>query len=289
MNDQLRAVAKPRLLSRESVGMFQPRPWLDEGDRLLTVAEVNRDSFRRLRRRFSQKIRSSSTKSEDRARLWNEIEGTARASWLLLGYAVEMYLKSGLAKAYAGCRELVFLCDVKSKFSHDLLAIANEIGFPATPHDQEPLSALKGTLQVARYPPDGNDGGDYAEKVNARTSSEWNDQKFQTFIDIAKRIRAHVVRIDSDSKNPALKKSVRVDSDGYVAFRTGGHLPTRITYRFSSEQNKAGQTELEDMIDLLKENDSLHLINQSWTIATIYEDKDIAHGNARTKRRVLAG
>ena len=269
--------------------MFNPRPWLDEGDRLLAVAEVNRESFRRLRRRFSQNIRSSSRKTEDKARLWNELEGTARASWLLLGYAVEMYLKSGLAKAYAGCRELVFMCDVRSKFSHDFLAIANEVAFPATSHDQGSLSALKDTLQAGRYPPDGNDGGDYAEKVNARTSNEWNDQKFLNLIDIAKRIRAHVVRIDSDSKNPALKKCVRVDSDGYVAFRTGGHWPTRITYRFSSEQNKTGQPELEDMIDLLKEYDSLHLINQSWAIAAIYEDKDIAHGNARTKRRILTG
>jgi len=33
---------------------------------------------------------------------WQQITGMPRASMLLLGYAMEMYLKAGLVKAYAG-------------------------------------------------------------------------------------------------------------------------------------------------------------------------------------------
>lgn len=266
--------------------MFNPRPWLDEGDRLLATARINRSLFRRRRNRFPTNRDRTSTRHLDKAKLWNEVEGTARASWLLLGYAVEMYLKSGLAKAYAGCSESMFERDLKSRFRHNLPQIAQEIGFHANPEQQRLLSELRETLLAGRYPLHASDGEEYMTSVNARTSNEWNEKIFRALIDLATRIRAHVARIDFDSNAPAFKRSVLVDADGYVAFRSGGHLPTRITYCLSSEQKSRGQTKAQDVISLLTEGNALRFITSNWNSAEVYEDGENSKGEPITIRRL---
>ena len=61
---------------------------------------------------------------------------------LLLGYAVEMYLKAGLAKAYRGCSDGMFDRDV-TRFGHDYKRIAAAIEFPGLPQDDEYFELLR--------------------------------------------------------------------------------------------------------------------------------------------------
>jgi hypothetical protein len=109
-------------------------------------------------------------------------------------------------------------------------------------------------------------------QVNAQTHKQWNDDEFRSIVSLAKRVREHAARIDGDSKNPVFRHSLRIDNDGYVAFRMGGHLPARITYRVSSEQKSKGETALVDMVDLLSKHDPDGIINRYWSKAIILED-----------------
>ena len=285
MSKQKNGGAKNRLVDKKSVGAFKANAWLEEGDRLLAVARLNRSLFRRRRRSFHENVRKTRMRGEHKAKLWNELEGSPRASWLLLGYAVEMYLKAGLARAYAGCAESMFKRDVKSRFSHDLFKIAQEIAFPLDSGDAKKLRELKERLLAGRYPLFSGNEKNHMEKTNAQTSKLWDDDEFQSLYALAKRVRAHAARIDRDRKNPASRQSVRVDDDGYVTFRMGGHLPTRITYRVSSKQKKAGRTALQDMIDLFRGDDRFHLINRHWPSATIFEDGENDKGQKTTISR----
>ncbi len=263
----------PRLIASRSVGTFDPKAWLQEGDGLLASAKVNRELWQRRRLAFSRTIRNSTIKPRERAKRWDELVGLPRASMLLLGYAVEMFLKAGLAKAYRGCAEKMFQLDVKSLFGHELAKIAEEIAFPFKPDDQAHFKLLKEMLLFdARYPVTVDDPSTYTDAVNQRTSDIWNRDKFRSLLDFALRVRAHAARIDNDKKNPSYVTTVKVDGDGYVTLRIGGHLPPRITYRPSSIQKKSGDTSLKSMVALFSGNKRFTRINAYWDKAVIYEN-----------------
>ena len=127
-------------------------------------------------------------------------------------------------------------------------------------------------LSAGRYPQIAGNVADHMTKVNDLTRKQWNEGEFKILVGLAKRVRKHVTMLDNDKKNMAYIKCVSIDEDGYLAFRRGGHLPTRITYRVSSEQKEAGETTLRDVIDLFQQNTKYLCINRSWPHAKIFED-----------------
>ena len=76
------------------------------------------------------------------------VNGFAAYSMLLIAYAVEMYLKAGLAKAYFGCSEEMFARDIKSRFGHRLVSLANEISFPLTSNEEMHLVCLRDMMHL---------------------------------------------------------------------------------------------------------------------------------------------
>ena len=145
---------------------------------------------------------------------------------LLLGYSVEMYLKAGLVRAYYGCSEEMFGRDIKNRFGHKLISMANEIAFSLNHDDNKNLNELTDMILFdARYPVFVPNNPSYSDTVNQQTQRVWSAQTFTILTELAKRIREHSKTIDADSANPASLGSFTVDADGYLAFRIGGHLP----------------------------------------------------------------
>ena len=208
---------------------------------------------------------------------WDLLTGLPRASMLLLGYSVEMYLKGGLVKAYHGCSEDMFNRDVKQRFGHKLICLAKEIVFPLENEDEGNLKQLQDMILVdARYPVYVPGGATYSDTANQRTWKIWSQSNFNSFTELASRIRVHSASINSNSNDPASFRTFNVDEDGYVAFRIGGNLPPRITYRLSSEQKRSSQTSKDDVKALIEENSSCSssckIIMHYWKHAWIYED-----------------
>lgn len=153
-----------------------------------------------------------------------------------------MYLKAGVVKAYVGCREGMLERDLKKRYGHGLAEIAAEIAFPDTAERKSEFDALRRMILFdSRYPiTTPGPGGNYHAEVNDRTRRVWSPSDFAGLCRLARRVREHVSRIDGDSNNPGSHHSYRIDDDGYLALRVGGHLRPRITIRFSSEQHRSG-------------------------------------------------
>ena len=193
---------------------------------------------------------------------------------LLLGYAVEMYLKAGLTKVYRGCPERTFYRDLKARFRHRLVCLANAIAFPIEEGDEDHLRNLERMVLVdARYPIFVPKGRSYSDTKNEQTARIWSSTDFESFTRIALRIKEHSEQIDTDSTNPASHFSVSVDDDGFLAFRVGGNLPPRITYRLSTVQKELHKTSFADIKALFDSPRFLQL-NHHWERAWIYEDEE---------------
>lgn len=259
-------------ISKRSVGQFDPNNWISEGDGLLASSAKTRKIWTNHRQTFSQNVQVRESRNRDRASDWSLLTGLPRASMLLLAYSVEMYLKAGLAKAYLGCSEEMFERDVKGRFGHKLVLLAKEIAFPLEDEDGANLTLLREMMVVdARYPVVVPSGASYAGTVNQQTGRIWSSKNSEALTALAKRVKDHSQTIDADRNNPAFAMSVTVDDDGYLAFRAGGNLPSRITYRLSSFQKCTGETSPNDMKAVFA-SPAFHQLRFHWERAWIYED-----------------
>jgi len=191
---------------------------------------------------------------------------------LLLGYAVEMYLKAGIAKAYHGCSEEMFERDTQYRFGHRQLDMAKEIAFPFGVGDSAHFKAIEKMVRIdARYPLSVPDSANFADEINAQTRRVWSAENYDEFCDVANRVRRHADAIDQDRHDPAFFLSRRLGEDGYLIFRIGGHLPPRITYRQSATQHVAGGMTPEQIKSLFDGERYIQL-HQYWQFADILED-----------------
>ena len=267
-------------ISSRSAGQFDPKNWFTEGNGLLASSTKMREIWTNHRQTFSQTVQERRSGKRDSLSDWSLLTGLPRASMLLLGYSVEMYLKAGLVQAYKGCSEEMFERDVKDRFGHKLVSLAKETAFPLQDGDEAHLNLLIDMVLVdARYPVFVPRSTPYADAVNQQTGRIWSNENYQAFTELANRVKVHSRTIDSDSNNPASCPSYNVDDDGYLAFRVGGNLPPRITYRLSSVQKQNCETSLEDIKALFTEP-QFQSLRHYWEHAWIYED-----GEKKTSRR----
>ncbi|MEP2785063.1 MAG: hypothetical protein ABJP33_21920 [Pseudoruegeria sp.] len=272
-------------LSNKSTGQFDPKKWISEGDGLLASSRKVRELWGSHREDFGRTVRQENEGQRPTAEDWTLLTGLPRTSMLLLGYAVEMYLKAGIAKAYIGCGNTMFERDVKSRFRHNLDDMAQELAFPREPGDQNRFQKLKNMVLVdARYPIFVPENETYAKAVNQQTSRIWSENEYADLSGLGQRVRDHVSKIDADSTNCASFNSFNIDDDGYLAFRSGGHLPPRITYRLSTEMRAANHIEAVDVKALLDQRVHFQVL-RCWDQAWIYEDGETSRGQPETSRR----
>ncbi|MBL1431306.1 MAG: hypothetical protein COA60_007355 [Robiginitomaculum sp.] len=200
---------------------------------------------------------------------------------LLLGYSVEMFLKAGLVKVYRGCSEEMFTRDVQQMYGHKYLKIAEEIAFPFEAGDELYFQLLKTMVHCdARYPVIAESHSTYANRVNKITHDTWDTEKFMALVNLADRIRKHALKIDMDRYTPASVGSWKIDDDGYITTRYGGHLPSRITYCPSSQQIDDKKAECQNMKELYHNLERLFGVTKpDWNTATI-----ICDGKDKTRK-----
>ncbi len=277
----------PRL-SPYSIGQFSSRNWLQEGDGLFASSRKARENWEDHRCQFSKTVANEGgLQFPERADDMALLTGLPRASMLLLGYAAEMYLKAGIAKAYMGCAESMFSRDIRKRFSHDFLLMAKELCFPLSQTDRENLKRLKEMVLVdARYPVGLEENDTFASAVNEQTSRIWSKDSYDELSDLVKRVKKHSILIDNDESNPSFRCAFSIDQDGYLAFRAGGHLPSRITYKISSDMRaNSEKTTVSDIKALLHPEDArVTRILHYWDQSFIYEDGHMKqNGNLETK------
>jgi hypothetical protein len=259
-----------RAMNRASEGQFNARSWLDEGDHLYASAKALRAVWVLKRR----KVRRALSVSDDWMHgpaMWANFEGLPKSSILLLGYSAEMYLKAGLAKAYSGCREEMFDHDVRA-FSHDLKKLAKSVALVLTPAEKADLRVLgKMILHGARYPIKPKEDTKMTQQRAERLWLVWNKSEFTRMRRLVLWIKDHALKIDNDSFNPSTIATCQIDADGYLVYRTGGNLPPRVTFRYSTVQRETGRNNLNELRQMAKEG-KLLLVDHIWDKATFHHD-----------------
>lgn len=193
-----------------------------------------------------------------------------------------MYLKSGLTKAYIGCSEEMFDRDVRHRFGHDLVGLASEVIFPLSDRDKHDLTTLSEMILFgARYPLKPKPDSTYMRQKAEILWPAVNRSEITRMRLLAVRIKRHVQRIDGVGSDSAHHQHHQIDNDGYIAFRCGGGLPPRISYRVSTKQRALGETSI-DHIKQLVERDLLYLPYRFWSHSLLQEDYTNPNGKSRT-------
>ncbi|MEE4960806.1 hypothetical protein V2K05_10400 [Pseudomonas alliivorans] len=204
-----------------------------------------------------------------------------RASMLLIGYCVEMYLKGGLTKLLIGCADDVFRSTLKS-YSHDLEKLAKDLIPDLNKTQRSDLRSLsKLVLNDARYPVEANSREEYVKLSNKRASTIHNGTTFRRYCQLAKHLRARIALIDADSNDPCSTSHWRVDVDGYLCYRYGGHVLPRMTYRRCTSADLTEEVTYEEVLTVIK-NAGLLLPGAIETYA-IYADQ-VKNGKRMLKK-----
>ena len=242
---------------------YSKQSWLDEADRHLMSAKF----LRRIKRRRRNSFRNS---SDDSNRL-NHIlvmSATTHSSMLLIGYAVELFLKAGLTHVYIGCPMNLFKREVKQKYSHKLFELAKDIEYPSLSQNSERLKGLEKIVRSeGRYPNLAYNLTEATKLEQERALLFWDDDQFQDFYNLATSIREYVIRIDQNADNPMFGVQTPIDQDGYFAFRCGGHLIPQVTVKYSSVQKDNCRNNKEDLKRLIVGKVSNPLIAKYWGAA----------------------
>lgn len=201
----------------------------------------------------------------------------SRSSVLLLGYSMEMFLKSGLLRVFAYCPEELVRAELR-RFGHKFEDIAKRINFEIKKTDTHDFVLLsKSVLEDARYPVTPGYGRDYIQEVNRITGLVCDQAVYQRLERLVIRVQQYVAILDQDSSNAASFCSRKLE-DGYFVARSGGHLPSMITYR---SDNPLSNEELKHKIT------SKTTLVGGWDEYSVYED--YGFGSKRKCRRAFEG
>ncbi|WP_156930352.1 hypothetical protein [Sphingomonas jaspsi] len=184
-----------------------------------------------------------------------------------------MYLKSGALRAYGHCPQALFKRDLRKRFRHKLIVLAEEVEFPLDDKARNHLQLMTDFIEEdARYPITPQEGGEYTRQWNARTAAAQDDNAFREYCALVKAIDKHVSRIDQDSSNPSVFQGQSIGADGFLVQRIGGNLTPRVTYRPSSSLIEAGETSPADIKALL-DPDRHEILLHYWDESVIIEDQ----------------
>lgn len=203
------------------------------------------------------------------------LTGYPTASMLLVGYAIEMYLKAGLAKWLQGCSERGYKAAVL-QYGHKYRELANDLEIPESVAPRRLLEFLETAVRTeGRYPAEPVGAETPVEAINRRTSRMWNRKAFGELRGLAIGLRAYVQRMNGDEKNPAEHGTADLGAGGYLVFRIGGHLPSRVTFRAP----RGEKWSLPDVETWLRGVNSV-LVRRHWMHCHIY----VEEGSDKTKR-----
>jgi hypothetical protein len=260
-------------LTKASVGGFSASDWKSEGYSLLLSSKLLRYQWLQGRRRLIRRLRHENFGTVGHISYDLDLididKSLVKSSTLLIGYAIEMFLKAGLVRSLLGCSEELFTHLSKQKFSHNYLKIAKFIHLPLDHQSQEDLKALRSAVEFdARYPITVSDSECYIDKFNERRKRLSDNARYKRYRLLANRIEQHALKLAGSPKDMLATGFIEFDVDGYLCFRRGGSMPPRITFKLGTADNRnfASLTDLKPYATSTKPD--LGII---WDSAEIYE------------------
>jgi hypothetical protein len=221
-------------------GIFNPIAWQAEADAHLLSAKLLYSTALEAKSELETKFAKSLKKGETAiiSALANKVEAHSKSAILLLGYAIETYLKSGLVRLYQYVERNDFIRIIKKHYGHILNRAASDLGIKLNPDQEKSLRRIQELiLNEARYPITPKNKKHYSVATHKINSEVWSTGVFNDWLEIAETIRDYIHKIDSDRDNPAIIEPFKLGTGGYFVVRFGGNLPPYLIAKFSKAED----------------------------------------------------
>lgn len=270
------------LKSSGEKGIFNKYDWVKEADNKFISAKLLRecavqkklelDNLRLSKQSLGEKVTSKET-----FEIVNSRNAANKSSVLILGYAIELLLKSGIVSLLIHAPKKLLEKRVRA-YSHDLLAIALDLHISLSPEEASLLKTLSSyIIQETRYPVTPESVNDYHEKVNAITAFISNEEQFSLGLDFYSKLKNLIQGIDGTTESIKFHTRMNMEENGYLIFRIGGGLPPIFIINYCQTQIDKGENTLGVIHNLLleynKTKKTIHtkLMEESWEIASFYK------------------
>ncbi|KFZ38946.1 hypothetical protein HR45_00650 [Shewanella mangrovi] len=269
------------LKSSGEKGIFNKYDWVKEADGKLISAKLLRECALKKQLEFDtlknkKKINGQKLTSKEAFEIINVRESANKSSVLILGYAIELLLKSGIVSLLINAPKKLLEKKVKS-YSHNLVNIALDLHFPLSNKERHLLEILGSyIIRETRYPVIPSSTNDYCEQVNNITEFISSETNFVLGVQLFERLRGFIKDIDGTPDNIKFSSRMEMEENGYITFRIGGRLPPVFIVKFCQTQISAGIATIETVKSLLieknKVNKSIHsnLMEKYWDKAIFY-------------------
>ncbi|HDS0941471.1 TPA: hypothetical protein QDZ12_004794 [Pseudomonas putida] len=271
-----------KLISRDSVGVYRSKEWMEKGDSLLASSRELRLSWTLNQRKLKRTLKNLHLITEKDRRLFSSDKHLLGPSYMLLGYAAEMYLKAGLATVIHGCSEQLFKHLSSKEYGHKLQKIAQSIYFKLDKESSTDLVDLQAFIESeGRYPIEADDRNDLINQSNSLRLRSSNKTYYRRLCRLVERIARHSADLGGNRRTPASTGTWQYDDDGYISLWLKTGLPPRITYRLSQKLT----LEREPMVVLREMIRSLPGLNAAWPHCDLYEE--VVGAKVALKRRQI--
>ncbi|WP_318415959.1 hypothetical protein [Photobacterium leiognathi] len=264
------------LKSSGEKGIFNKYDWIKEADKKLISAKLLREAAYCNKIELENKKQIEYLTSKEIFEIVNVIESANKSSILLLGYALELLLKSGIVSLLIHAPKNILEKKVRA-YSHDLLEIAKDLHFELSNEECSLLETLSSyIIRETRYPVAPESLLDYNSKTNDIVFFVSNDENFTLGLSVFNRLKEFVKSLDGTSDDIKFHTRMEMENNGYVVFRTGGHLPPIFIVKFCQTQIELGTNNLCTVKKLLLEKNQVnktihsHLMEKSWDSAYFF-------------------
>ncbi|HCE2124829.1 hypothetical protein [Vibrio parahaemolyticus] len=224
-------------------------------------ARSKRRSAIRLREFASQTYQNfldeQSTNLEQKPRnrvldLLSERESLNKDSFLLIGYAIELLLKSAFLSLLIYAPKSLVEKNFEV-YGHKLRKIAESLHLDLTESELILLEILGSYIvRETRYPVTSNSVDDYCSKSNDISVYINEASNFQIALSLYNKIETFLEGSDGTTNNIKIHGRLSFEKDGYAIYRVGGNFPPVIVIRYSSKQIQAKEDTPEHVREIMK-------------------------------------
>ncbi|HIC8842908.1 TPA: hypothetical protein ACW72W_003838 [Aeromonas veronii] len=262
-------------------GIFKKQDWIKEADGKIISAKLLRNCAKNAQLKFENLTRDSNgniirASSQETFELLDEKAAANKASFLLLGYAIELLLKSSIVSLLISAPKKILDKKMKS-YSHGLINITNDLRLSLSRDERSLLVELeKFIVEEARYPLKSYSPAEYCEDLNKVNQRFSDHSKFNLGVELFTRLRAVMMDIDGTPGEPKFYNHMGMEDNGFIIFRAGGSLPAVIIIKFCDSQIRNGLNNLNHVRRLLlKKNEHdmtiySRLMEKTWMNAIFF-------------------
>lgn len=268
------------LKSSGEIGTFSKTHWIKEAESKYTSAILLRNIGYNEHEKYEQAIHAKLKRHQKELVIFQHLDtisSVKKSSILLIGYALELLLKSCMVSLLINSPKEILEITLK-KYSHNLVKIANELQLNLTKQQKYILEKLGSYITLeTRYPITASSIDEYSKKQHEINDIILNDGMFSEIDVLYQEIKLITSQIDGQPDNMKFHDRLEMGLDGFITYRCGGPIPPTFIIKYSSEQIEKQSDNINEIKRLIqlknKDNKSIFsmLMEKHWDDSVFYK------------------